>query len=58
MDNRKRKEETRIEKLKKSPDERHIKTHGILTDKWDDRGKIDNKNKLILTEIFSSVHET
>ena len=28
------------------------------TDEWDDGGKIGNKNKLILTEIFPSVHET
>ena len=25
---------------------------------WDDGGKIGNKNELILTEIFPSVHET
>ena len=25
---------------------------------WDDGGKIGNKNKLILTEIFPSVHKT
>ena len=28
------------------------------TIEWDDGGKIDNKNKLNLTEIFPSVHET
>ena len=29
-----------------------------ITIEWDDGGKIDNKNKLILTEIFPSMHET
>ena len=28
------------------------------TIEWDDGGKIGNKNKLILTEIFPLVHET
>ena len=28
------------------------------TIEWDNGGKIANKNKLILTEIFPSVHET
>ena len=28
------------------------------TIEWDDRGKTGNKNKFILIEIFSSVHET
>ena len=29
-----------------------------ITIKWNDGGKIGNKNKLILTETFPSVHET
>ena len=28
------------------------------TIEWEDGGKIDNENKLILTEIFPSMHET
>ena len=28
------------------------------TTEWDDGGKINNKNKLILTDIFPLVHET
>ena len=28
------------------------------TIEWHDGGKISNKNKLILTEIFPSVHQT
>ena len=33
-------------------------SHSNTTIEWDGDGKIGNKNKLILTEILPSMHET